>query len=109
MVNLFAVNHKLKVGKPFERHFHVLPDLKPKEKPEHKQRKIKDAQDAQRVNAMLFGGDESEERAASPVMASSPKKRVSPKKKVPSKVPSTNPFIPSDSQGVRSKRNKNTK
>ena len=106
MVNLFAVNHKLKVGKPFERHFHVLPDLKPKEKPEHKQRKIKDAQDAQRVNAMLFGGDESEERAPSPVIASSPKKRVSPKKKVPPKVPSTNPFIASDSQKVRSKRNR---
>eukprot|EP01084_Bolivina_argentea_P123029 218045_1 len=29
IVNLFAVNHKLKLGKPFQRHFHILPDLRP--------------------------------------------------------------------------------
>eukprot|EP01083_Nonionella_stella_P046446 124386_1 len=28
-VNLFPVRHKLRVGQPFKRHFHILPDLRP--------------------------------------------------------------------------------
>merc|ERR1719474_2000052 len=62
MVNLFAVRHRLKVGKPFERHFHVLPELKRIEKSAARQRRVREEADAQRVNEMLFGDIDRDER-----------------------------------------------
>eukprot|EP00483_Globobulimina_turgida_P002718 UN02723 len=54
IVNLFAVDYSLKIGQPFKRHFHILPDLGPSPS-KRKKNKISIINENEDEDELLFG------------------------------------------------------